>query len=78
MTLSPREREVVILLGDDGDRTYGDVARIMGIAISTVRTHVRSVLLKFPSPKRPRAALRDICRVLKAADGVFAEVVSAD
>lgn len=60
MTLSPREREVVILLGNGGDRTYGEAAEALGIKVATVRTHVSRILLRYPSQKRPRAALRDL------------------
>ncbi len=63
MTLSPREREVVTLLSD-GDRTYAEVARELGIGVATVRTHVARILLRYPSPNRPRAALRDIYKAV--------------
>ena len=60
MTLSPREREVVELLGNGDDRTYREVADILGITVSTVETHVARVLVRYPSPKLRRVALRDL------------------
>lgn len=67
MTLSPREREVVILLGNGSDRTYENVAQELGIALSTVRRHVDRIMLRNPSPKRPRAALRDLYEEMGAS-----------
>ena len=66
MTLSPREREVVILLGDGSDRTYRDVAKSLGVKVTTVRSHVWRILSRHPSPdgKRPRAAIRDLYKSL--------------
>ncbi len=60
MTLSPREREVVILLGNGSDLTYNEVAERLGIALSTVRRHVDRIMIRNPSDKRPLAALRDL------------------
>ncbi len=68
MILSPREREVVILLSNGSDRTYGNVAVEMGIALCTVRRHVDRVMLRNPSTKRPRAALRDLYDAMGASD----------
>ena len=58
--LSPREREVVALLCDGEDRTYREAAIELGIKYATVRTHVARILLRYPSHKRPRAALREV------------------
>ncbi len=60
MTLSPREREVVMLLGNGSDHTYDAVAEKMGIALCTLRRHVDRIMLRNPSAKRPKAALRDL------------------
>ncbi len=58
--LSPRERQVVVLLCDGEDRTYREAATELGIKYATVRTHVARILLRYPSQKRPRAALREV------------------
>ena len=58
--LSPREREVISVLCDGGDRTYAEAALKLGIGVPTVRTYVARILLRYPSPKRPRAALREL------------------
>ncbi len=72
MTLSPREREVVKLLGKDDDRTYTEVALVLGISVPTVRTYVTRIMHRYPSKKRPRAALRDLYRsVIASADSGF-------
>ena len=48
MMLSPREREIVILLGNGSDRTYRDVATMLGIRLSTVRSHVDRIMSRNP------------------------------
>jgi DNA-binding CsgD family transcriptional regulator len=70
--LSPREREIVILLGNGSDRTYRDVATMLGIRLSTVRSHVDRIMARNPSSKRPRAAIRDLYIMVASAPGVSA------
>lgn len=56
--LSPRQREIVTLVGRDG-LSYLGVARTLGISVHTVRTHVRAVVERAnPAAKRkPREVL---------------------
>ena len=56
MTLSPREREVVVKVGRDG-KSYQEVADDLGISLGTVRTYVGRIMNRYPRPGRPREAL---------------------
>ena len=59
MTLSPREREVLTLIVRDG-MSDKRIAKQLGIAYATVRTYIHRILIRYPSPKTPRAALTDL------------------
>ena len=59
MTLSPRECWVLVLVGRDG-KSYKATAHTLGIKDATVRSYVTRILLRYPSPKRPRDALVDL------------------
>ena len=59
MTLSPRELEVLTLVGRDG-MSYMEAANELSIAYETVRTYVARILERYPSKKRPRAALSEL------------------
>ena len=59
MTLSPRQLEIVVLVGRDGCQ-WETVARTLGIAIATVRSHTDKILLRYPSTKSPREALAEL------------------
>ncbi len=59
VTLSPREREVLTLVVRDG-MSDKRVAKQLGIAYGTVRTHIHRIMTRNPSKKRPRAALTDL------------------
>lgn len=75
MTLSPREREVVVLLGNGECLTYERVATMLGVRLTTVRSHVDRILLRNPElPRPPRAAMQDLYMSMVASDrGVSAD-----
>ena len=52
MTLSPRQREIVELVGRDG-LSYKGVARSLGISVHTVRTHVEGICRRTETDGRP-------------------------
>ena len=56
-----------MLLGNGADRTYPAVAAKLGIALSTVRSHVDRIMQRNPSTKRPKAALRDLYAAIVAS-----------
>jgi DNA-directed RNA polymerase specialized sigma24 family protein len=57
--LSPREREVVLLLGGKG-LTYREVGNQLGISSRTVETYAKRVLQRYPNSKKPQAAIAEI------------------
>ncbi len=59
MTFSPRQREIIVLVGRDGAQ-YKTVARELGIKPSTLRSHIERILARHPSKKTPREALIDL------------------
>ena len=59
VTLSPREREVLTLVVRDG-MSDKRIAKHLGIAYSTVRTHIHRILVRNPSTKKPRMAMTDL------------------
>lgn len=59
MTLSPRELEIVTLIGRDGDQ-WQAVATKLGISLNTVRSHVDRILRRNPSTKSPRDAVSEL------------------
>lgn len=59
MTLSPREREVLTLAVRDG-MSDKRIAKHLGIAYATVRTHIHRIMVRNPSKKTPRAAMVDL------------------
>ena len=78
MTLSPRELEVLTLVGRDG-QSYKAISNSLGISMSTVRSYVARILTRYPSEKRPRSALTEIYYTVVTSDDVKSAVVkSAD
>ena len=78
MTLSPREREILELVGRDGmsDKL---IALRLGIGCGTVRTYIQRILARYPSAKRPRAALVDLYHgVSENADSEVADATNSD
>ena len=67
MTLSPRQLEIVVLVGRD-DAQWETVARKLGIALTTVRSHTEKILMRYPSDKSPRAALSELYWRMVATD----------
>lgn len=59
MTLSPRQREIVVLVGRDG-KQWKTVAHEMGISLSTVRNHVSAIMVRVQSSRSPREALTEL------------------
>lgn len=57
--LSPRELEVVVLVGRDG-KQWETVATRMGLSLGTVRSYVARIMLKAGSTRAPREALTEI------------------
>lgn len=57
--LSPRERDIVEMVGRDG-MLWPDVDASLGIHRSTRRTYVQRILSKFDSTRPPREALVEI------------------
>ena len=73
MTLSPRQLEIVTLVGRDGDQ-WETVARKLGISIATVRSHVERILQRYPSTKSPRETISELYwRVVAGADSEIAD-----
>lgn len=56
MTLSPRHQEIVTLIGAEG-LSYKAIAKRLGIAVKTVKTHVYVITAKLDSTRRPREAI---------------------
>ncbi len=56
MTLSPRQLEIVVLVGRDG-LSYKAVARRLGIGYGTVKVHVARISERLGSTRRPREAI---------------------
>ena len=56
MTLSPRQEEIVALIGRDG-LSYKAVAKRLGLSVKTVHSHVRVIAAKLDSARRPREAI---------------------
>ena len=56
MTLSPRQLEIVVLVGRDG-YSYKAIARILGIGYGTVKAHVAVISAKIGATRRPREAI---------------------
>ncbi len=69
MTLSPREREVLTLVGRDGV-SYGEIAETLGISVSTIKSYVSRILARYPSQKLPREALAELYWRAMPADDV--------
>lgn len=59
MTLSPRQIEIVTLVGRDGCQ-WSTVAIKLGISVKTVETYVGRILQRFPSGKGPRDAMNEL------------------
>jgi DNA-binding CsgD family transcriptional regulator len=59
VTLSPRQREIVVMVGRDG-LPWVEVARQLDISPSTVRSHVRTILQRIGSRRLPREALVEL------------------
>ena len=59
MTLSPRQREIVVLVGRDG-KQYKTVARELGIKLCTLQSHIERITAKYPSNKQPRDVLIEL------------------
>ncbi|KKM65045.1 hypothetical protein LCGC14_1495310 [marine sediment metagenome] len=57
--LSPRQLEVLTLVGKDGE-SYKATAQLLGISLSTVRTYVARIVEQYPYDKTPRMALTEI------------------
>ena len=57
--LSPRQREIVILVGRD-DMSWKAVARELGVHLSTVRNHVEAVRTRYRTTREPRTAMVEI------------------
>ena len=58
--LSPRQTEIVILVGKDG-AGWATVARRMGIAYGTVISYARTIQLKTGTlDKKPRDAMAEV------------------
>ncbi len=59
VTLSPRQLEIVTLIGRDGDPSM-TVAGKLGIAMSTLESHIARIQAKYPSDKSPREAIAEL------------------
>jgi len=54
--MTPKQAEVVELIGRDGCSTKAIAAR-MGITAGTVKTHIFDIAFKLDSPRKPREAI---------------------
>ena len=69
MTLSPRQLEIVVMVGRDAYQ-WKTVAQKRGIKLTTVRSHTDKILSRYPSAQPPRAALVELYwRVVATDDG---------
>ena len=59
MRLSPREQQVIFLIGKYG-LTYGEVGSHLGISERTVETYVSRISSRYVSKKRPRETIAEI------------------
>ena len=50
---------MVVLIGEEG-LTYGEVGSHVDISERTVESYVRRILERYPSKKRPRAAITQL------------------
>ncbi len=75
MTLSPRQLEIVVLVGRDGDSTE-KIAYKLGIHVRTVETHMARIMERYPSSKRPRAALTELYYTVVANNDVESDDVA--
>jgi DNA-binding NarL/FixJ family response regulator len=57
--LSPRQREIVVLVGRDG-KAWKTVAHEMGLHVSTVRNHVQAICAKYRVDRSPREAMVEV------------------
>ena len=57
--LSPREREVVVLVGRDG-KQWKCVAQTMGVTLGTVRSYALRIMVKTGITRPPREAMVEI------------------
>ena len=57
--LSPRQRQIVILVGRDG-KQWKTVARELDISISTVRNHVATIISRSGTDRAPREAMVEL------------------
>lgn len=65
--LSPREREVLVLLAQG--MTNPQIADAVGSSVSTVKVHVRNILQKLDLPNRMEAAMYAVREGLVETDG---------
>jgi DNA-binding CsgD family transcriptional regulator len=64
MKLSERQMDIVVMVGRDGYQ-WERVARELSCHPSTVRAHVRRVMKKFDTSRKPREAMVEIYCELK-------------
>jgi len=69
--LSPREREVLVLIAEG--LSNGEIAAELGIAVNTVRNHVRSILEKLGLRNRVQAAVYAVWAGLLSPPEVVAQ-----
>ena len=74
MTLSPRQLEIVTLIGRDGVSSKL-VASELGITKSTLESHMARIQAKYPSDKSPREAIAELYWRVVAAHDVSGRVV---
>ena len=72
--LSPRQLEIVTLIGRDGDPST-TVASKLGITMSTLTSHMARIQMKYPSGKSPREAIAEIYWRVVATDDARRNVV---
>lgn len=72
-SLSPREREIVVLVGRDALR-YCDVAEQLGLHEGTVRSYVQRIMRKSGMSRPPREAMVMLyLREIGAIDTVYTD-----
>ena len=68
LELTPREREVLALVATGLSNT--DIAERMHVGVTTVKTHIASLMQKTDSPTRVHLAVLAVRHDLTATDGV--------
>jgi len=78
MTLSPRQFQIVLMVGRDG-LSWAQVYKELGITESTVQVHVNRIRIKYGLTQKPREAMVHVYyQVMRFGDGRHVDTESTD